>query len=260
MLSLSNYQKKTWTETFPNTIDVTSLKINNSWKKIFKNKENTKILQTVNVLLNEQLEKEEIFPHPELLFDAFNKTPFKDIKVVILGQDPYHNCINHITKTDTKIVPQAMGLSFSVPKEFKIPSSLKNIYKNLQKYNHITEIPKNGNLEEWANQGCLLLNTSLTVKKSCPNIHTKIWTPFTDSIIKHISDKHNNIVFILWGAPALKKLKLIDDKKHKIVISSHPSGLSCYKTLKEYPAFMNNDCFGETNKYLKELKQKEIIF
>ncbi len=251
MLSLNNYNKKPFAE---NNIDITKLKIHKSWKALFEDDINQKLLQKVNVFLNKQEVKSNIFPHPDLLFNAFNKTHFDKIKVVILGQDPYHNCINH----NGKNVPQAMGLSFSIPTSVKIPSSLKNIYKNQLKYKHISKMPKDGNLEGWAKQGCLLLNTSLTVKKSTPNSHTRMWTPFTDNVIKYISDNCDNIVFVLWGGPALKKEGIIDSDKHKVIISSHPSGLSCNKTLRGNPAFLDRDCFGEINEYLKENGKKEI--
>ena len=200
--------------------------------------------------------KIKIYPYPNLLFNAFILTPLSNVKVVILGQDPYHcNEIHH-----DKIIPQAMGLSFSVPKGMKIPSSLQNIYKNLLKYKHIEIKPNHGNLSFWAYQGCLMLNTSLTVQHSYPNSHSKYWLPFTDKIIKYISNKLNNIVFVLWGNPALNKLNLIDQNKHKIIISSHPSGLSYNKKLKNYDSFENTDHFGEINKYLKEKNKKQIIW
>ena len=129
----------------------------------------------------------------------------------------------------------------------------------MKNYGHIEEIPKHGNLESWAKQGVLLLNTSLTVQHGYPNSHTMKWEKFTDAVIKYISDNKDKVVFVLWGSPALQKLTLIDkDKKHKIIVSSHPSGLSCHKPLRQYPAFMNYDHFGEINDYLKENKKKTI--
>jgi uracil-DNA glycosylase len=175
-------------------------------------------------------------------------------RVVILGQDPYFNYELH----DGEKIPQAMGLSFSVPDGFKIPSSLVNIYKNLKKYNHMDIIPTHGNLTNWANQGCLMLNTSLTVKDGEKNCHQHIWNWFTNQIIEYISLNIDHVVFILWGGNAYEKVELIDKTKHMMIISSHPSGLSANKPMKEFPAFFNEDCFGKTNEQLKKWGYEEI--
>ncbi len=153
-----------------------------------------------------------------------------------------------------------MGLSFSVPIDFEIPSSLVNIYSNLVKYNHIKEKPKSGNLENWAKQGCLLLNSSLTVLDGSDNknCHKSIWKWFTDSIIKYISNNKEHVVFVLWGSEALEKLNLIDLDKHDAVISSHPSGLSANKKLKTYSAFNDVDHFGTINNMLEKWNMKTI--
>ena len=126
---------------------------------------------------------------------------------------------------DNKIIPNAMGLSFSVQYDNPIPSSLKNIYANLNKFGHFydNKIPNHGNLRSWATQGCLMLNTSLTVKQGKPNSQSFYWTNITDNIIEHLSNNKQNLVFVLWGAHALAKKKLIDETKHKIFVSSHPS-------------------------------------
>ena len=161
---------------------------------------------------------------------------------------------------DNKKIPEAMGLSFSVPKKVPIPSSLQNIYKNGVKYNRFYKYPNHGNLEFWAYQGVFMLNTALTVQEGCKLSHAKSWEKFSDLVIKYISEKCQNVVFVLWGSYALSKKELIDNLKHKFVISSHPSGLSCNKKLGQYSEFNNLDQFGSVNKYLKIFGKKEIIW
>ena len=268
MLSLKNYPYKTWSEKYKiktktknengYIVDIQSLEINESWKSFFDSVKDKpyykKIEEFLTMCLNKTEGKIKIYPYPDLVFNVFNSVPLDNIKVVILGQDPYHQSV----EKDDKIIPQAMGLSFSVPVGVKTPSSLVNIYKNALKFNIIKKIPSHGNLTSWVNQGVFLLNTSLTVQHGYPNSHAKKWTPFTDDLIKYISDNTEKLVFVLWGKPALQKLNLIDDKKHKILISSHPSGLSCHKGLGDYDAFMDKNHFGEINEYLKENNKEEI--
>jgi uracil-DNA glycosylase len=260
-LSKQNYNYKSWYEKFPDCkVDLSLIPLSSSWN--IKNTESYKELDAYlsKIMLNAN--KANIYPYPDLLFSALNHTSLDDIKVVILGQDPYHGCEFY----DKKTIPQAMGLSFSVPKGVIIPSSLKNIYKNLAKYNHLLSIPQHGNLEFWAYQGCLLLNTSLTVIEGSANCHSSYWVDFTDSIIEQISDEKENIVFILWGKNALMKQSLIDTKRHKIICSSHPSGLSVNKTTKDpfdgtiHPAFENVDHFGLANEYLKKIGKEPILW
>ena len=198
---------------------------------------------------------EEIYlPEYHRIFYAFDKIKNNNNiypKVVIIGQDCYHGFLRNMK-------PQACGLAFSVEGNGKeIPSSLLNIFKNMIKFNHINSIP-DGNLDYLAEQGVLLLNTSLTVQKHKPNSHSNIWKGFTDDIISYISDNSTSTIFVLWGNHSLMKQKLIDNKKHKLIISSHPSGLSCNKRLKDYPSFVENDHFGKINSYLKE--SDKIIF
>lgn len=155
-----------------------------------------------------------IYPPQHLIFNALNTTPFDNVKAVIIGQDPYHG------------PGQAMGLSFSVPQGIKIPSSLTNIYKELEK-DLGCSIPSHGNLEKWAVQGVLLLNAVLTVRQYQANSHAKKgWEEFTDAVIKAISMKKKGVVFLLWGNYAQAKLKLIDESKHHVLKAAHPSGLS----------------------------------
>ncbi|XP_020593707.1 uracil-DNA glycosylase, mitochondrial [Phalaenopsis equestris] len=176
-----------------------------------------------------------IYPPPHLIFNALNSTPFDRVKAVIIGQDPYHG------------PGQAMGLAFSVPEGIKPPSSLINIFKELQK-DVGCSIPLHGNLERWAVQGVLLLNTVLTVRKHQANSHaTKGWEPFTDAVIRTISQNKRGIVFILWGNSAQGKSKLIDATKHHILKAAHPSGLSANR------GFFGCRHFSKTNEMLERL-------
>jgi uracil-DNA glycosylase len=246
----------TWKELFPTNIDITTLPKHESWAPLF-----TKIqtdhdinIRGLNNALTNIAKTFPIFPYPNDVFNAFTYTTLDNLKVVILGQDPYpgSEMINNI-KT-----PQAMGLSFSVPDNINIPASLRNVFKNLKNFNHIPNIPTCGNLTKWAQQGCLLLNTALTVTEGTPGSHTKHWEVITDTIIKYISDNTTNVMFVLWGAPAIKKLHLIDTTKHQTSISSHPSYFSCYKPVGQYPSFSTTDHFGACNTYLSQ-KGKTII-
>lgn len=254
LLTTKDYEKlPNWNELFPNSIiDLKKIYYHNSWDKLFTqlfaDSKYKKIIESIE----KELKKENIkmYPLPSLLFNTFALTPFDKIKVVFIGQDPYFDKC------------QAMGLSFSVPFGTKIPSSLENIYKNLKKYKHIFDIPKHGNLEMWAYQGCLMLNTSLTVlhgpeNKNC---HQNVWRWFTDKIIFYISQNKEKIIFVLWGANALEKANLIDTDKHEIIISSHPSGLSADKPLKNYPPFNSFDHFGQINNILKKWNIQKIIW
>ncbi|XP_068646142.1 uracil-DNA glycosylase, mitochondrial [Aristolochia californica] len=176
-----------------------------------------------------------IYPPQFLIFNAFNSTPFHSVKVVIIGQDPYHG------------PGQAMGLSFSVPEGVKIPSSLLNIFKEIQK-DVGCSIPSHGNLERWAVQGVLLLNTVLTVRHHQPNSHTKKgWEMFTDATIRTISQKKTGVVFLLWGNFAQEKAKLIDESKHHILKAAHPSGLSAHR------GFFGCRHFSKTNQILEKM-------
>ena len=188
------------------------VKIEASWKKelagLFAKPYFSKITAH---LKTEKALKSTIYPKGALIFNAFNQTPFDNVSVVILGQDPYHN------------PGQAMGLSFSVPDGVKPPPSLVNIYKELNKDIGMP-IPTTGNLTKWAQQGVLLLNAALTVRANEPASHSKIgWIDFTDEIIKIISNQKKEVVFLLWGNFAQQKQILIDATKHKILKAAHPS-------------------------------------
>lgn len=262
-LSIKDYPYKSWGEKFTNyDVDVRRLHIHSSWNKLFNELMGKPYIDKVNKYLSHALKstdnKVKIYPYPDLVFNAFNLTPLDKVKVVVIGQDPYHNSIEQ----NGKIVPQAMGLSFSVPVGITVPSSLKNIYKNQIKYKLFSEedVPNHGNLEFWAYQGCLLLNTSLTVQHGHPNSHAKYWTQMTDDIIKYLSKELDHIVFVLWGGPSLNKLDLIDTKKHMVSISSHPSGLSVNNKLRQYESFINTDHFTEINNYLTKHGKSSIIW
>ncbi|KAL6192344.1 hypothetical protein ACLB2K_033435 [Fragaria x ananassa] len=176
-----------------------------------------------------------IYPPSHLIFDALNSTPFDRVKAVILGQDPYHG------------PGQAMGLSFSVPQGVKVPSSLVNIFKELNK-DVGCSIPSHGNLEKWAVQGVLLLNAVLTVRDHQANSHAKKgWEQFTDAVIGTISKKKEGVVFLLWGNSAQQKSSLVDVSKHHILKAAHPSGLSAHR------GFFGCRHFSRTNQLLKEM-------
>jgi uracil-DNA glycosylase len=214
--------------------------IGNQWDKLLENE----YVKSYFVNLKEFVEKEykdkTIYPQYNNIFNAFKYTDYKEVKVVILGQDPYHG------------VGEAHGLSFSVLKGVKIPPSLKNIYKELRNDLGLIE-PSHGNLEAWANEGVLLLNSVLTVEKDKPGSHrNKGWEIFTNKIIEILNHKEDPIVFILWGNYAKQKKELITKSIHKIIESPHPSPFSANK------GFFFSKPFSKTNQFLKENQISEI--
>lgn len=181
-----------------------------------------------------------IFPPPKLVFNAFDRCPFSAVKVVILGQDPYHG------------PDQAHGLCFSVPEGVRVPPSLQNIYKEIQADLGV-EMPPHGNLERWADQGVLLLNATLTVRAGLAGSHQgKGWEQFTDAVIRALSQNREHLVFMLWGAYARKKKVRIDSDKHLVLEAAHPSPLSAYN------GFFGCKHFSQANEYLKEYKKTPI--
>ncbi|MBK8488736.1 MAG: uracil-DNA glycosylase [Chitinophagales bacterium] len=185
-------------------------------------------------LKSEMKNQKHIYPPGPQIFNAFNQTPFDKVKVIILGQDPYHG------------VGQAHGLSFSVPDGIKPPPSLVNIFKELQSDLQIP-IPQSGNLSHWAQQGVFLLNAMLTVESNLPASHQKIgWQYFTDAAIKQLSEKKEHLVFLLWGKFAQQKKVLIDANKHLILEAAHPSPFSAYN------GFFGCKHFSKTNAYLEQ--------
>lgn len=254
LISIENYDYKSWQEKFTNENILLKPDINTTWFPMFSKLVIDPRYSIIEKKLNDLVKNgKKIYPYPDLVFSAFKFTPYDQLKVVIVGQDPYFN-------SSKNGLPQAMGLSFSVPLGIPIPSSLENIYKNMLKYKHLSSMPKHGNLQFLAYQGCLFLNTALTVTDGEKNSHSSMWKWFTDEIIKTISKEKENIIFVLWGAPALEKLELIDINKHQIIVSSHPSGLSVSKTLRQYPAFENRDHFGEINELLAKYGKNEIVY
>jgi uracil-DNA glycosylase len=217
-----------------------SIQIDDSWKdQLAEEFDKDYFKNIVHFLKVEKQAGKVIYPPGPLIFNAFNTTHFKQVKVVIIGQDPYHG------------PGQAMGLSFSVPKGVKPPPSLVNIYKELQEDMGIAP-STHGDLTKWAKQGVLLLNASLTVEAGNANSHANIgWHTFTNAVIKKISDELEGVVFILWGNFARQKKELIDTGKHFVLESAHPSPFSVTK-------FLGNKHFSKTNKILQDQGKKPI--
>lgn len=211
------------------------------WKKVLHAEFTKSYFENIVAFLKtEKAQGKVIYPPGSLIFNAFNKTPFDALKVVLLGQDPYHG------------KGQAMGLSFSVPKGIKQPPSLINIFKELHDDVGVS-IPKTGDLTPWAEQGVLLLNAALTVRAAEPNSHSKTgWHQFTDAVIKRISDEKEGIIFLLWGSFAHQKQELIDQTKHQVLKAAHPSPYSADK------GFFGCRHFSKTNDYLVKQKKEPI--
>ena len=211
-----------------------------SWIELLKEEFLSPYFLTLEKTLSKAYSKELVYPPKEDIFSALNLTPFSKVKAVIIGQDPYHG------------PNQAHGLSFSVKDGVRIPPSLVNIFKELHSDLNITA-PKDGNLNAWAKQGVLLLNNQLTVLEGLPMSHKDIgWNEFTDRVIELISERRENIVFILWGSPAQKKGKAVDTKKHFVLKSVHPSPLSSYR------GFFGSKPFSQANDFLKSKDIKPI--
>ncbi|MBE6336022.1 MAG: uracil-DNA glycosylase [Lentimicrobiaceae bacterium] len=214
--------------------------IEEKWYEALKNEFESAYFADIKTFLIEEKRQHIVYPPSALIFNAFNLTPFDKVKVVILGQDPYHN------------VGQAHGLAFSVPDNIAKPPSLQNIFKELKQDLGI-EISEKGNLEKWAQEGVLLLNASLTVRANMAASHAKIgWQRFTDAAIKALSEKKENLVFILWGNYAIAKENLIDHEKHLILKTVHPSPLSASR------GFFGCRHFSKTNEYLISKNIKPI--
>ena len=213
---------------------------NNYWDIILNEEYNKDYFKNIVSFVNKVYKEKEIFPPKERILSALNITDYKDVKVVILGQDPYHG------------IGEANGLCFSVNEGIKIPPSLQNIYKELNSDLGLP-IPDTGNLESWAREGVLLLNSVLTVEKDKPASHKNVgWEIFTDSIIKKLNEKKEPVVFILWGNFARSKKSLITNSRHLIIESSHPSPFSV-----RY-GFFGSKPFSRTNEFLKKNNIKEI--
>lgn len=215
-------------------------KITAEWDEILKEEFSSPSYQKLREFLKNEYATHTVYPDMFDIFNSMKQTPFSNVKVVLLGQDPYHN------------EGQAMGLSFSVPNGMDKPPSLVNMFKELQ--SELGILPKkSGNLTGWAKQGVLLLNTVLTVRAHQANSHKgKGWEEFTDSIIKKISDQKEHVVFLLWGANARSKKQLIDKSKHLVLECAHPSPLSAYN------GFFGCGHYIKTNEYLKQFGIKPI--
>lgn len=216
-------------------------KIEESWRPYLEAEfEKPYMQELLQFLQNEKAAGKVIYPGEEKIFEAFRLTPLNKVKVVILGQDPYHGA------------GQAHGLCFSVQKNIKTPPSLVNIYKELKSDMGI-DSPDHGYLESWAKQGVLLLNTVLTVEDGkAGSHHQKGWEKFTDTVIEILNKKKENLVFVLWGTAAQKKASKLDENKHLVLKSVHPSPLSVYR------GFSGSKPFSQTNAYLKKNNLGEI--
>lgn len=211
------------------------------WNDLLKEEFTKLYFLKLRGFLAEEYQNKVIFPPQEEIFESLRLTPYQDVKVVIIGQDPYHQ------------INQAHGLAFSVKCD-KYPPSLKNIFKEIQS-EYKTPYPQTGNLSSWAKQGVLLLNTVLTVRENEANSHQgKGWEIFTDRIIELLNQKEEPIIFLLWGNYAQKKEALIDTSKHFVLKSAHPSPLSAYH------GFFGCNHFLKVNQLLKEMNKKEIDF
>ena len=214
--------------------------LKNDWKYLLDDEFNKEYYQTLRNFLTNEYKTKTIYPDKYDIFNALHFTSYKDIKVVILGQDPYHG------------PGQAHGLSFSVNPGIKIPPSLLNIYKELNS-DLGCYIPNNGYLKKWADQGVLLLNTSLTVRAGEANSHKSIgWEIFTDRIISLVNEKEDPVVFLLWGNNAIKKKNLITNKRHLILTSAHPSPLSASR------GFFGSKPFSKINNFLISVNKEPI--
>jgi uracil-DNA glycosylase len=211
-----------------------------SWKEVLKEEFEKQYFKELKEFLVEEKSKYVVYPAGGSIFHAFKLTPFQDVRVVVLGQDPYHG------------PGQAHGLCFSVPRSVAMPPSLVNIFKEIERDVGIS-VPKGGNLEKWAQQGVLLLNATLTVRANQPGSHQrKGWETFTNTVIQQLSEKRVGLVFLLWGKFAQEKEALIDTKRHYVLKAAHPSPYSAYN------GFFGCRHFSKTNELLKKHGLDEI--
>jgi uracil-DNA glycosylase len=216
------------------------VKMEASWKAVLQTEFEKEYFRQLTTFVRKEYQTQTIYPPAKLIFHAFEKTPFEQVRVVILGQDPYHGA------------GQAHGLSFSVPEGVSIPPSLRNIFKEVQA-NFGGTLPKSGNLERWAEQGVLLLNAVLTVRAAKPASHQKKgWEVFTDAVIRALSEQKEGLVFMLWGKYAQDKGKIIDTKKHLVLKAPHPSPMA--------QGFLGCEHFKKANAYLAQKGEKEIVW
>lgn len=219
------------------------VKIESSWKKALESEFDKEYFQELSQFVREQYQTATVYPPPKFIFRAFELTPFDKVKVVILGQDPYHG------------VGQANGLCFAVNKGVSLPPSLQNIYKEIKSDTGKDPSSQTGDLENWARQGVLLLNATLTVEAGSPGSHqNKGWEQFTDAVINVLSKQKENLVFILWGAYARKKGAAIDRTKHLVIESPHPSPFSAYN------GFFGSRPFSRCDQYLVSRGELPIVW
>jgi len=212
-----------------------------TWQDFFKEEEQKDYYKNLIKQIDIAYENSVVFPPKDKIFNAFNLTPLDNLKIVILGQDPYHG------------KGQAQGLAFSTPSDIKNPPSMRNILKEIEDDLKTKSICENGDLTSWAKDGVLLINAILTVEQAKPKSHHKLgWEIFTDNLIKFISLNCKDIIFILWGSSAIKKEKIIDTSKHHILKGVHPSPLSAYR------GFFGCNHFSKTNDILKKLRKDEV--
>ncbi|MGJ0299248.1 uracil-DNA glycosylase [Aliarcobacter cryaerophilus] len=214
-----------------------------TWEDIIDLEKQKDYYKSLEKEIDKRYETTTVFPEKQNIFKAFSLTKLDNLKVVILGQDPYHG------------FGQAQGLAFSTPANIKNPPSMQNILKEIHSDLGKKSFCEDGDLTSWAKQGVMLLNTILTVEEGNPKSHHSLgWEVFTDNIIKYISDNCEDTIFILWGSPAISKTKLIDRKKHHILTAPHPSPLSSYR------GFFGCKHFSQTNDILKSLNKEAIIW
>lgn len=214
--------------------------IGNSWDQVLKDEYQKDYFKNIAMFINKEYREKTIFPPKSNILRAFKLTDYDNVKVVILGQDPYHG------------INEANGLAFSVSKGVRLPPSLQNIYKELYSDLGIT-ISNNGDLEKWAREGVLLLNSVFTVEKDKPASHKNIgWEQFSDEVIKKVNEKTTPVVFILWGNFAKSKAKYITNPIHLVITSPHPSPFSAYS------GFFGSKPFSRTNEFLRKNNIKEI--
>ena len=212
-----------------------------TWEDVINLEKEKDYYQKLKEEIDKRYQNSRVFPEKQNIFKAFSLTKLENLKVVILGQDPYHG------------LGQAQGLAFSTPSNIKNPPSMVNILKEINDDLGKKSICEDGDLTSWAKQGVMLLNTILTVEEGLPKSHHNLgWEVFTDNIIKYISDNKENIIFILWGSPAISKTKLINKSKHHILTAPHPSPLSSYR------GFFGCKHFSKTNEILTNLKKEPI--
>lgn len=219
-----------------------NIKLHESWKEALKDEFEKPYFKELAEFVKAEYTTKTVFPPPKFIFNALDSTPFDKVRVVILGQDPYHG------------PGQAHGLCFSVPDGVPKPPSLQNIFKEIQDDLWLP-IPDSGNLQHWADQGVLLLNATLTVEARKAGSHqNRGWEQFTDAVIKSLSEKREGLVFILWGSYAKKKGAFIDTSKHLVLRAAHPSPLSAHN------GFFGSRHFSKTNAYLESKGQKPIVW